>query len=1001
MLTTLFFPLLSQSYLVRWIHVKAEHTISWSIQPHKKSLNFGIFKHPGHSALTANLPASDSHSTDSSENLPSAGAGGSRHHASAPVIEKLTGIGLKPIKWIGKCEADRISQGTYDVPPHEDGNYALVFDNTFSKQTSKTVTLVLITYPTAVPPQSGHRSVRHLPAATTVPANNAGGAGGNPGGAPSLRIDESTESLKQSRSRRRSTVARSNNTSSNNGNNSLKVPSHNSESSGDIPTVHTGILQKRRRKRHQGWARRFFTLDFKSSTLSYYHDRNSSALRGAIPLSLAAVAANESTREISVDSGAEIWHLRASNDQDFISWKRALERASKAPPAEDNHQHAEPVRRMPSLRVIPTATEEREWAQVEKLASQISESRDAVLRLAKDTDPKYFTPQTISPSERSRGRSPSPSLHLSPHTTEPNSDDYFDPRDRRPFWKRKASVNSSSGVRRGPASPQLTVPAQAADAASITGDRKPDSIASYPGGSEDIHDRLMTLLRDLDHVVSEFSLLIADRNERRRPSAISSQSRLSMESDISQEFFDAMDGVVSPILTIHDSDDDNAAVKQAETVADDVSSDSDDEDLDTSPSSAFQNDSSSSLFPTKPKSLTPLPLSTVVQRRTNITAPTIMPPSLIGFLRKNVGKDLSQISMPVSANEPLSLLQRAAEVMEYSNLLDKAASATDTVERLMYVTAFAISSLSNNRVRERAIRKPFNPMLGETYELVREDRGFRFIAEKVSHRPVQLAYQAESKDWSITQSPMPTQKFWGKSAEIITEGKIRLTLHTSAEYFSWSSATSFLRNIIAGEKYVEPAGELSVLNETTGQKTISTFKAGGMFSGRSEDVSSKAFDSYGNELPLGLVGTWTTSLDLIKNGSLTNTAIWTVAPLVPDAPKHYGLTSFAATLNEVTPIEDKKLPPTDSRLRPDQRALEDGDVDRAEEEKVKLEENQRARRREMEAAGKTWIPRWFTQVEDEATTSGEIVWRLKTGKEGYWEERARGAWTGVVPVFKL
>ncbi|MCH1928417.1 hypothetical protein L6232_26850, partial [Shewanella sp. C31] len=78
----------------------------------------------------------------------------------------------------------------------------------------------------------------------------------------------------------------------------------------------------------QGYARRFFSLDFTSSTLSYYHDRNSSALRGAIPLSLAAVACTAETREISLDSGAEVWHLRANNDQDFQAWKRALEKAS-------------------------------------------------------------------------------------------------------------------------------------------------------------------------------------------------------------------------------------------------------------------------------------------------------------------------------------------------------------------------------------------------------------------------------------------------------------------------------------------------------------------------------------------------------------------------------------------------------------------------------------------------------------------------------------------------
>lgn len=987
----------SKSYLVRWIRVKEEHTISWSIQPHKKSLNFGIFKHPGHS-VTANVPGSGSHSTDVSESNPSSGSTGARQNASMPVIEKLTGIGLKPIKWIGKCEADKISQGTYDVPRNEGGNYALVVDNTFSKQTSKTATLVLLTYPTAVPPQSGHQGIRYNPAGAAPTPADPEAASNNTRGASYLDVAKPGDASRQARGRRRSLVAKSVNSSSNGG--STKGLPSSSELSGDSPTtVHTGILQKRRRKRHQGWARRYFSLDFGSSTLSYYHDRNSSALRGAIPLALAAIAANEKTREISVDSGAEVWHLRASNDQDFVSWKRALEKASKTP-ADDTQQN-DVIRRIPSLRIAPNALEEREWMQIERLVGHVAGSRDAVRQLAKDTDPKYLPPQTASPSERPRERSPSPSSRLSPNAAEAtNGDDHFDSRDRRPFWKRKASFNSYSGSKRGPVSPQLTIPGQFSDVASITGDRKPSSISSHADGSEDIHDRLMAVLRDLDSVVAEFGTLFAERKERFHPPTLSAHSRRSIDSDMSQEFFDAKDGAMSPILTIRDSDDENE-VKQAETVADYVSSDSDGEDLERSISNTLQNENALSLFPVKPRSLAPLPLSTVVKRRTTVLAPTLMPPSLIGFLRRNVGKDLSQISMPVSANEPLSLLQRAAELMEYSVLLDKASTSTDSVERLIYVTAFAVSSLSNYRVRERAIRKPFNPMLGETFELIREDRGFRFIAEKVSHRPVQLAYVAESKDWSITQSPMPTQKFWGKSAEIITEGIIRLTLHTTGEHFSWSPATCFLRNIIAGEKYVEPTGELLVFNETTGQKAVSTFKAGGMFSGRSEDVTSKAFDPYGKELPLGMVGTWTTSLQLVKNGSLTDTVIWSVGPLVPDAPKHYGLTSFAATLNELTPIEGKKLPPTDSRLRPDQRALENGDVDRAEEEKTRLEENQRARRREMEAAGESWVPRWFTRVEDAATagTGTEIVWRLKTGKDGYWEERAKGTWTGVTPVF--
>lgn len=47
----------------------------------------------------------------------------------------------------------------------------------------------------------------------------------------------------------------------------------------------------------------------------------------------------------------------------------------------------------------------------------------------------------------------------------------------------------------------------------------------------------------------------------------------------------------------------------------------------------------------------------------------------------------------------------------------------------VYVAIFAISSYASTY--HRAGSKPFNPVLGETYECDRPDKGFRFIAEQV------------------------------------------------------------------------------------------------------------------------------------------------------------------------------------------------------------------------------------------------------------------------------
>jgi len=84
-------------------------------------------------------------------------------------------------------------------------------------------------------------------------------------------------------------------------------------------------------------------------------------------------------------------------------------------------------------------------------------------------------------------------------------------------------------------------------------------------------------------------------------------------------------------------------------------------------------------------------------------------------------QDLSNISLPVTTNEPISALQRIAEELEYSELLDRAVSAQDPMERLTLVAVFAISTYGGNKYR--VTRKPFNPLLGETFEWIRPDKG--------------------------------------------------------------------------------------------------------------------------------------------------------------------------------------------------------------------------------------------------------------------------------------
>lgn len=86
--------------------------------------------------------------------------------------------------------------------------------------------------------------------------------------------------------------------------------------------------------------------------------------------------------------------------------------------------------------------------------------------------------------------------------------------------------------------------------------------------------------------------------------------------------------------------------------------------------------------------------------------------------------------LQVNFNEPLSTLQRLTEEYEYSDLLDKAAECKDSCEQMSYVAAYTVSAYATTSNRTG---KPFNPLLGETYECDRsDDYGWRCISEQVN-----------------------------------------------------------------------------------------------------------------------------------------------------------------------------------------------------------------------------------------------------------------------------
>ncbi|XP_034036345.1 oxysterol-binding protein-related protein 1 isoform X2 [Thalassophryne amazonica] len=439
------------------------------------------------------------------------------------------------------------------------------------------------------------------------------------------------------------------------------------------------------------------------------------------------------------------------------------------------------------------------------------------------------------------------------------------------------------------------------------------------------------------------------------------------------------------------------------------------------PNSMLQEDHHGDMDETQPNGIT--------RHRTSLPAPMFSRNdfSIWSILRNCIGMELSKITMPVIFNEPLSFLQRLTEYMEHTYLIHQANTSDNSIDRMKCIAAFAVSAVASQWERTG---KPFNPLLGETYELVREDLGFRLISEQVSHHPPVSAFHAEGlqQDFVFHGSIYPKLKFWGKSVEAEPKGIITLELPKYNEAYTWTNPTCCVHNIIVGQLWIEQYGNVEVINHRTGERCCLNFKPCGLFGKELHKVEGYILDKSKRKLCV-LYGKWTECLYIIDPADFeahkrndkkaaeekkaskpscsedpdhipfpsTDTVevipgsqqLWRIAPRPPNSAQMYSFTSFAMQLNELHKEIEGVIPQTDCRLRPDIRAMENGDIDLASEEKKRLEEKQRGARKNRAKCDEEWKtrnpalgPRWFHQGQNPHTNSQDWLF-----SGGYWDRK--------------
>ncbi|KAG0059564.1 hypothetical protein BGZ89_000298 [Linnemannia elongata] len=762
----------------------------------------------------------------------------------------------------------------------------------------------------------------------------------------------------------------------------------------------TGWLLKKKRKRMQGWAKRWFQID--NGILSYSKDQHGPC-RGKVHLVLSTVTVSKASNMIHIDSGTMLYHLKALTVEDYRAWMGVI----KAFKESEHRAVQESVHRM-THRETPTPKRAHLSGTWLSSGSQL----DALKELMSTMDAGFSDIQDQLESIRAQS-------DFTPGYQPKSSG-----------RERQSSTDSKFKL------PRFGIPRTTSDGnVSQTNDalhsRLQASFKKLEADKAKTFEMMRSEMEKWEKNEKQYRLLLAENDKLAQAhhhhhshshrnsgekSALSrlaleeafiAHARTSMSSDrtnsltssihtASDVFYDAMDDAVltanmSPadLSDLEDTGFDENGVDND----DDNSSDEDDfvdGDGDEFSSSAAAAPVAQPAPPTAPKDD-----ERPIVRRSVLPAPVSGEDiSLLSILRKNVGKDLSTVAMPVSLNEPINVLQKLCEELEYSELLDKAASLPESLDRLVYVAAFAVSGYASSQWR--AGRKPFNPLHGETFEYVCPEKGFKFISEKVSHYPPIMACHAESvHNWTLSMDSRAKTKFWGKSMELMPNGTIHIYFTKTNDHFTIAKPTTWMRNLMAGTKYLDHTGDMKIINHTTKETCVLTFKESSFFSGTKHELVGHVMAANGAKKRT-LQGRWSESL-MEEVGPNKLERLWKAHAPPPNHERYYGFTAFTIQLNELTEGLEKKLPRTDTRFRPDQSLFEHGRVEEADREKLRVEQKQRELRKQMESKGEPWEVRWFEKRADPQTEDPEgQTWVYKGG---YWEARESGQWNEKIALW--
>ena len=368
------------------------------------------------------------------------------------------------------------------------------------------------------------------------------------------------------------------------------------------------------------------------------------------------------------------------------------------------------------------------------------------------------------------------------------------------------------------------------------------------------------------------------------------------------------------------------------------------------------------------------------EKRVNLPHKIVCPKNMVKEVITNMTKKLPS---PVYFNEPISMGQKQCEKFKYMDLLIKAGNELSKEKQMCYISAFIIGELFLNLGRSL---KPFNPIIGETYEYFDNDKKFRFYSEQVSHKPQVNAYIAETPEFACYGDTLNSNSFkiFKGSIELIFKNKTHIYLKKTSDHYIFNPPTVYVKGLMKPPLYNDYAGTTIIQNtKDASYRCELKFIEEGWTPNSLGNFEGTVFKDY-ETIAYLLKGNWTKEIymtDPEGNNREDLLILDNSQEYINNTIESYVLPEYTCRLNQMTPELEKILPKNDSRFRKDMRLLEEKvETEEAQSYKERYEQKQRT-----ELCTDNHKILFFTEFLSPET---EDKYYLPNGK--YWELRKKG-----------